>query len=889
MEEFSRRAVPIDIATEVNDSPGAAQPGTVSSLLAAAAAGSPTAPALLAPERRALDYAGLAEHVGELAASLSGLGLGRADRVAVVLPGGPEAVTTFLAASSVAACAPLNPAYTAAELDFYLDDLGARALVTSASCHTAWEAAERHGLPILEARADPDGPAGVVELAGSGMRPAVVAGPAASGDVALVLHTSGTTARPKIVPLSHENLAVSAANVARSLALDSGDRCLNVMPLFHIHGLVAAVLASLSVGGSIVCAPGFEARPFLDWLDELEPTWYTAVPTMHQAVLARARDRGVKPGGGALRFVRSSSAALPPSVLHGLEEAFGVPVLEAYGMTEAAHQMACNPLDGVRKPGSVGLPAGPEIAVLGDRGDVLPAGSVGEVAVRGSNVFSGYEANPEANAAAFSDGWFRTGDEGYIDDEGYLFLRGRLKEIINRGGEKISPREVDEVLLEHPAVGQVVTFAVPHPTLGEDVAAAVVLADGARASVEEIGEFAGGRLAGFKVPRRIVLLDELPRGATGKVQRIGLAERLGLGGVAADGATPRPPYAAPGTEREQAVAALWSDLLDVAHVGLQDDFFALGGDSIAAAELMATIAERGWTPGELAPGTLLLAPTLERFAGLLDRSDLRLGGSMLLPLRTGDDSLEPLFFVHTHEGHVLHYLPLAHSLAAERPVWAFEASLTAEGDVSWERLEDMAAAYVDELRSVQTAGPYWLGGACMGGLVAFEMARQLEAAGEVVGLALLINPSPGPRSGLTRARHRLVAVRERLALHRQRGDLFRWLGRKVRRRSRSAAPDAQPARPVPALTPADRRFRAQMAAVRDSYVPSRFDGTIAVIRAPGYAIPCSYWRRLAGRVLCENLPSEPTRAEHTAVLAGRVDALLEAQRADASSRARRRS
>ena len=323
------------------------------------------------------------------------------------------------------------------------------------------------------------------------------------------------------------------------------------------------------------------------------------------------------------------------------------------------------------------------------------------------------------------------------------------------------------------------------------------------------------------------------------------------------------------------------------HVGLQDDFFALGGDSIAAAELMATIAERGWTPGELPPGTLLLAPTVERFAALIDRSDLRLGGSMLLPLRAGDDSLEPLFLVHTHEGHVLHYLPLAHSLASRQPVWAFEASTTAGGDVPWERLEDMAAAYVDELRAVQTAGPYWLGGSCMGGLVAFEMARQLEAAGEEVELALLIDPSPGPRAAPMRARHRVVSLRERVALHRQRGDLMRWLGRKIRRRPRSGPPAAR--RPAPALTPADQRFRAQMAELRDSYVPSRFGGTIAVIRAPRYGIPCSYWRRLAGRVLCDNLPSMPSRAEHTAVLAERVDALLEAQRADASSRARRRS
>ncbi len=372
-------------------------------------------------------------------------------------------------------------------------------------------------------------------------------------------------------------------------------------------------------------------------------------------------------------------------------------------------------------------------------------------------------------------------------------------------------------------------------------------------------EFAGGRLAGFKVPRRIVLLDELPKGATGKVQRIGLAERLGLGGVAADGATPRPPYAAPGTEREQAVAALWSDLLDVAHVGLHDDFFALGGDSIAAAELMATIAERGWTPGELAPGTLLLAPTLERFAGLLDRSDLRLGGSMLLPLRTGDDSLEPLFLVHTHEGHVLHYLPLAHSLAAERPVWAFEAStdgrrraFPGSGSRTWRRRTSTSSVPSRPPAPTGSAEPAW----------AVSWPSRWRASSRRrerwSALALLINPSPGPRGSARRARAIGVVAAPRarsLSTGSAATCCAGSAGRCGAGLDRARTPAARARRP--ALTPADQRFRAQMAAARDSYVPSRFDGTIAVIRAPRYGIPCSYWRRLAGRVLCENLPSSP--------------------------------
>ena len=344
-----------------------------------------------------------------------------------------------------------------------------------------------------------------------------------------MLHTSGTTSRPKIVPLSHANTCASARNISATLSLGPEDRCLNVMPLFHIHGLMAAVLASLSAGASVHCPSGFNALGFFAWLDAVRPTWYTAVPTMHQAILARAgRNREII-GRSRLRLIRSSSASLPPQVMAELEEVFGVPVIESYGMTEAAHQMASNPLPPKpRKPGSVGLAAGPEIAILGESGALQPQGTQGEVAIRGDNVTTGYEANPEANAGAFTDGWFRTGDLGFFDEDGYLTITGRLKEIINRGGEKISPREVDEVLTGHDAVAQAVTFAVPHDKLGEDVAAAVVLREGRSLTEKELRDFAAKRLAAFKVPRTVVFLDEIPKGATGKLQRIGLAEQLGL-------------------------------------------------------------------------------------------------------------------------------------------------------------------------------------------------------------------------------------------------------------------------------------------------------------------------------------------------------------------------
>ncbi|MCB2132812.1 MAG: AMP-binding protein, partial [Rhodobacteraceae bacterium] len=351
------------------------------------------------------------------------------------------------------------------------------------------------------------------------------------------LHTSGTTSRPKIVPLLQSNIAASADNIRRALDLTPADRCLNVMPLFHIHGLIAAVSASLAAGASISCAPGFDALRFFGWMKEVRPTWYTAVPTMHQAILARAERNRDTIAETPLRFIRSSSASLPAQVMTALSETFGAPVIEAYGMTEATHQMTSNPLgQGAQIPGSVGREAGPMVRIAHEVENRLTEGT-GEVVISGPNVTPGYEGNPEANEKNFfiADGtrWFRTGDQGAIDAGGYLRLTGRLKEIINRGGEKISPLEVDGILMDHPAVAQVVTFGMPHPKLGEEVAAALVLREGASASEREIRDFAAGRLADFKVPRRIVILDEIPKGATGKLQRIGLAEKLGLGDGAA--------------------------------------------------------------------------------------------------------------------------------------------------------------------------------------------------------------------------------------------------------------------------------------------------------------------------------------------------------------------
>ncbi len=510
--------------------------GTIPALLAPHPA---DAPAIGAPGRPWLTHGQLRALCSATADTLRSAGIGPRSRVAIVLDNGPEMAAAFVAIACGAVTAPLNPAYREEEFDFYLSDLNASALVVAAGYDgPALAAARARSVPVIRLNATPGGGAGHFTLDLGALPPApagVAISPPGAEDVALVLHTSGTTSRPKIVPLLHRNLVASATHIGTTLALAPTDRCLNIMPLFHIHGLIAAVLSSLAAGASIVCTPGFNALQFFGWLDEAAPSWYTAVPTMHQAILARAPRNADSVAKAKLRFIRSSSASLPPQVMLALEPTFGAPVIESYGMTEATHQMASNPLPPAeRKPGSVGIEAGPKVRIADQHEPrLLARGQTGEVVISGPNVTPGYEANPAANESAFfvvgTERWFRTGDQGVQDERGYLRITGRLKEIINRGGEKVSPLEVDEVLMDHPAVQQVVTFGIPHDKLGEEVGAAVVLREGQQADEKTLRAFAAGRLADFKVPRRIVVLGEIPKGATGKLQRIGLSAKLGLG------------------------------------------------------------------------------------------------------------------------------------------------------------------------------------------------------------------------------------------------------------------------------------------------------------------------------------------------------------------------
>lgn len=480
--------------------------------------GAPDAPAIVIPDGRTLTYRELRDEVRHAADTLAELGLGHGDRVAIVLPNGAEVIVAFLAATIAATAAPMNPAYTEDEFRFFLEDTSAKALIVPSGGGEAARRAAAPGTIVIEASTDQDGRFRLESDAP--MQPARRAVPPSGDDVALVLHTSGTTSRPKRVPLKHRNLTASIANIIPTYQLTADDAALCLMPLFHVHGLLASTLSTFGSGGRVVVPVRFNPLGFWPLLSTYGVTWYSAVPTIHQLVLARAGSQRDAAAGHRLRFVRSCSSALSPATMRQLEDLLQTPVLEAYGMTEASHQMASNPLPpGERVPGSVGKGTGVAIGIMDDSGGLVPAGVPGEVVIRGPNVTDGYENNPEANAASFTNGWFRTGDLGTLDDAGYLRLAGRIKELIVRGGEKIAPREIDELLLQYPGVAEAVAFGLPHPVWGEEVAVAVVPRPQGALTESEIVRYLREHVADFKVPKKVFIVESIPRTATGKVQR----------------------------------------------------------------------------------------------------------------------------------------------------------------------------------------------------------------------------------------------------------------------------------------------------------------------------------------------------------------------------------
>ena len=473
-----------------------------------------------------LNYKDLKSFIDKISKQLAGNGLSNKDRAAIVLPNGPYMASSFLAISSYMSAAPLNPSYKSEEYEFYLKDLNPKiVLVEKNSENPVVDVAKKLKIELCEINPEKDGPSGIFNIYEKESEYSLPD----ENDEALVLHTSGTTSRPKIVPLTNKNIFSSAENISKSLNLSKNDHCLNIMPLFHIHGLIAILASSMKAGASVCASNGFNAIKFLDMAKSEKITWYSGVPTMHQAILLRARRNLEVAKLLKLRLIRSSSASLPPVVFKDLNDVFSCPVIEAYGMTEATHQMTSNPLPPKQqKAGFVGLPAGPEVCIMNENGEVLKQGDEGEVCIKGENVTLGYDNNEEANKTSFTNGWFRTGDQGYFDNEGYLKISGRLKEIINKGGEKISPLEVDNVLMDHPLIDQAVCFGYEDKMLGENIASAIIIKSGETCSENDVLEYAQEKLAKFKIPKKIFFVEEIPKGATGKLQRNVLAKKFGL-------------------------------------------------------------------------------------------------------------------------------------------------------------------------------------------------------------------------------------------------------------------------------------------------------------------------------------------------------------------------
>jgi acyl-CoA synthetase (AMP-forming)/AMP-acid ligase II/acyl carrier protein len=547
--------------------------------------------AILAPGRPPMSYGALWAQAKDTIRGLRSVGVGRGERVAVALPDGPDAAVMMISVAAGAVCVPLNPGFTADEWQRYFAELGVAALLTRPDIDsTGREVALSLGIPVVDLLTPPRGGPGPLGIVGPAMRRVSNDGFASGADDAFILLTSGSTSRPKRVPLTHASVCLSAYNVGATLELETRDRLLSVLPLFHGHGLISGVLTTLASGSSVVCTSGFDAGTFYDLLKQFRPTWYTAVPAIHRAVLSAADGHKHSAKRSSLRLIRSASSTLPPKLLRELEAVFGVPVIDTFGMTEAATQIAANPL-GRRKPASVGQSTGVEIAILDGEGQPLSSGERGEIALRGPTITRGYDNDVAATQSAFRNGWFRTGDLGYLDAEGYLFIVGRIKEVINRGGQKVAPAEVEEALLSHPDVVEAAVFSVPHRQLGEDVAAAIVLRAGAKVSADKLRDFARKRLAGFKVPGPIRIVSDIPKGAGGKVKRRELAAAFSMNQPTTrleGGGKMAPPL----SELERQLAGIWADLLDLDQIGVDQDIFALGVDSITAAQMILHLRER---------------------------------------------------------------------------------------------------------------------------------------------------------------------------------------------------------------------------------------------------------------------------------------------------------
>jgi len=701
----------------------------------------PDHPAVVSSGLAPLSYRELQYQISAVRASLREAGFGRSARIAVAIPNGPQAALAIVAVSCSAVSVPLNPGQTFHEMERCLTALRPDAVLFMKDSESApRRAAEAKGVTVIEIAQAQDGALGIniIEPPARNAAPDEPDEPEPEAP-AFIFQTSGTSAEPKLIPFSQRNMLAAAARLRAWFHLTPQDRCLSVSPLFYSHGLKVTIFTPLLTGGTVAFPPDASKFDYSEWFENLKPTWFSAGPTLHRLILDQTKSRPNLNAGHSLRFILSGGAPLPRDVLEGLQHALDVPVVEHYGSSEAAQIAANLPPPGRSKPGTCGIPWPGTVIIVGEDGRQLPPGQQGEVLVGGPTLVSGYLDAPELNRACFLNGWFKSGDIGSIDEDGFLTLHGRKNDLINRGGEKISPVEIDDVLLRHPAIAEAAAFSVPHARLGEDVAAAIVLRPGMTVTQVELRRYLRDHVASFKVPRRIVIRDQLPKGATGKVLRRRLTDSFQDTPAAAN------QIAASHAVEDQSVnrqlvmqlTALWERLLEIAPISLDDDFFEKGGDSLLAMEMLAELEV---ITGETVPASVLLdTSTIRQLAHKLsDRNNL--AANYLVPIHPRGRQ-QPLVFFHGDyiRGGVPLTVGLANLLGADQPLLVVVPHGTGDEAIP-HSIEAMAAQRLPLIMKAQPAGPYRLCGNCLGGIVAFEMARLLLAAGEEVEMVCMIDP-----------------------------------------------------------------------------------------------------------------------------------------------------
>lgn len=839
--------------------------GTIIEIIEDHARRAPEAPALFEAGRDPLTYGALARHIAEVGEALRARGFGAKDRIATALPQGGAMFTALFGIMSASAVAPLNPDLTAPEYETYLATLKADAIIVDAGIDSpARPAAGRARVPLIEIESDTGAATGLFRFAGpapAAPSPGALPHPGPD-DLAVLLLTTGTTSRPKVVPLIHEAFRHRAFKNGGWLNLGPADRCLLFMPYFHAHGINVGIAPPLAAGGSVIAVARFDTDAFFEHLERFQPTWYTASPTHHRAILARASKHAAAVAGARLRFIRSGAQHLPSAIRTGLARTFRCPVIETYNTSETGQLAGARfPEGGAYAGGDLWL--SDNVAIMDDDGKLLPPGSFGEVVARGAAAFSGYD-DETANADAFADGWYRTGDLGRIDAEGRLTLAGRKSQEINRGGEKIAPVEVARVLESHDDVEGAVIVGLPHPTLGEQPAAAVVRRAGATVTEMALRDFTARRLAAFKVPRPIVFLETMPLGPTGKpdlaavkAQISDATARLSSDRAGSGDETP--------SELEAHLIRLWQAQLQRDDIGLHDDFFLLGGDSLQAIELFLRVEqELGLL---LPPSALFEAGTVAEMARRIE-SDAP--GEPLVALKPGG-TRPPFFCVHGGAGHVIGFRHLSGLLGDDQPFYGLQPPWAYGKGPLPTTIGDMAEAYIGAIRGVQPHGPYAIGGFSFGGMVAYDMACRLRRTGEAVALLALID-SRRKTGNVTPVKAQIRGHLERLAalnargkaayIRRRVGPFLERVTRRLLAPSDESLLDAAREAHAAGRRLAPRQVQGVVAHLSRTYVPApAYDGSAVLIKT---ALPPSLhadahdtWAHLMpGRLAVVSVPGE---------------------------------